>query len=82
MNGLAPDQNSFASRLRGIARALRWSVGVMVLSFVVAWVGATQHSVPIVRGAVIVGAIGFMSATLCFVWLAFQALSRRGSKRP
>ena len=80
MNRL-PDTNPFAARLRGIARALRWSVGVMILSFVIAWIGATQRSVAVVRGAVMLGAVGFMAATLCFVWLAFQAVSRRGSKQ-
>lgn len=53
----------------------------MILSLVVAWIGATQRSVAVVRGAVMLGAVGFMAATLCFVWLAFQAVSRRGSKR-
>ena len=53
----------------------------MILSFVVAWIGAVQRSVTVVRRAVMVGAVGFMAATLCFVWLAFQAMSRRGSKR-
>lgn len=76
-----PTAASFASRLRGIARALRWSVGVMVLSFAVAWAGAVRGSVVLVRAAVVAGAIGFMGATLCFVWLAFQAVARRGTKR-
>ena len=53
----------------------------MILSFVVAWIGAVQRSVTVVRGAVMVGAVGFMAATLCFGWLAFQAMSRRGAKR-
>lgn len=76
-----PDPPSFASRLRVIARALRWSVGVMILSFVAAWIGAVQKSAAVVRGAIMLGAIGFMAATLCFVWLAFQAVSRRRSTR-
>ena len=76
-----PVPPGFASRLRVIARALRWSVGVMILSFVAAWIGAVQRSVMVVRGAVMLGAIGFMAATLCFVWLAVQAVSRRGSTR-
>jgi hypothetical protein len=53
----------------------------MILSFTVAWVGATRGSVPLVRAAVVAGAVGFMAATLCFVWLAFQAVARRGAKR-
>jgi hypothetical protein len=53
----------------------------MILSFVVGWMGAAQQSVAVVRGAVVLGAIGFMAATLCFVWLAFQAVSRRGATR-
>jgi hypothetical protein len=77
----SPNPPSFASRLRGIARALRWSVGVMILSFVAAWVGAARQSAAVVRGAVMLGAVGFMAATLCFVWLAVQAFSRRGSTR-
>ena len=77
----SPAPPGFASRLRITARALRWSVGVMILSFVAAWIGATQQSVAVVRGAVMLGAIGFMAATLCFVWLAFQAVTRRGSNR-
>jgi len=76
-----PTATPFAARLRSVARALRWSVGVMILSFTVAWVGATRGSVPLVRAAVVAGAVGFMAATLCFVWLAFQAVARRGAKR-
>lgn len=76
-----PDSPGFASRLRVIARVLRWSVGVMILSFAAAWIGAAQQSVVVVRGAVMLGAIGFFAATLCFVWLAVQAVSRRGSTR-
>jgi hypothetical protein len=53
----------------------------MVLSFAVAWAGAVRGSVVLVRAAVVAGAIGFMGATLCFVWLAFQAVARRGTKR-
>jgi hypothetical protein len=53
----------------------------MVLAFVAGWIGAVQRSVFVVRGAVMLGALGFMAATLCFVWLAFQAVSRRGPKR-
>jgi hypothetical protein len=81
VNTLPPDSPTFASRLRIIARALRWSVSVMVLSFVAGWIGAVQRSVLVVRGAVMLGAVGFMAATLCFVWLAFQAVSRRAPKR-
>ena len=77
----SPEPPGFASRLRVIARALRWSVGVMILSFVAAWIGAVRQSVAVVRGAVMLGAIGFLAATLCFVWLALQAVSRRGSTR-
>lgn len=76
------EPGSFASRLRGVARALRWSVGVMILSFGIAWFGAARQSVGVVRAGVMLGALGFMGATLCFVWLAYQAVSRRGSKRP
>lgn len=53
----------------------------MILSFAAAWIGAAQQSVVVVRGAVMLGAIGFFAATLCFVWLAVQAVSRRGSTR-
>ena len=53
----------------------------MILSFVAAWIGAVRQSVAVVRGAVMLGAIGFLAATLCFVWLALQAVSRRGSTR-
>jgi len=71
------DLDMFSVRLRQVARALRWSVGVMVVSFVVAWVGARRNSIGLARAGVILGAVGFTVATLCFVWLAFQAATRR-----
>ena len=49
----------------------------MVLSFVVAWIGARRDSIGLARFGVMFGALGFLSATLCFVWLAFQAATRR-----
>lgn len=71
------DLNNFNIRLRLVARVLRWSVGVMVLSFVVAWFGARRDSIGLARAGVMFGALGFAAATLCFVWLAFQAATRR-----
>lgn len=71
------DLDNFNIRLRQVARILRWSVGVMVLSFVVAWIGARQDSIGLARAGVMFGALGFAVATLCFVWLAFQAATRR-----
>ena len=71
----------FAIRLQQVARVLRWSVGVMVLSFAAAWLGAVRSSPLTIRIAVIAGAAGFIGATLCFVWLAIQAVSRRRQGR-
>jgi hypothetical protein len=69
--------DNFGSRLRLVARVLRWSVGVMVLAFFVAWLGASRNAIGLARAGVILGALGFAGATLCFVWLAFQAATRR-----
>lgn len=71
------DLDNFSVRLQRVARILRWSVGVMVLSFVVAWIGAGRGSIGLARAGVMFGALGFAAATLCFVWLAFQAATRR-----
>jgi hypothetical protein len=71
------DLDTFSIRLRQVARVLRWSVGLMVLAFVVAWAGASHDSIGLARAGVILGALGFAVATLCFVWLAFQAATRR-----
>jgi hypothetical protein len=71
------DLDTFNIRLRQVARVLRWSVGVMVLSFVIAWIGARRNSIGLARIGVMFGALGFAVATLCFVWLAFQAATRR-----
>ena len=77
------DLDNFNIRLRQGARVLRWSVGVMVLSFVIAWIGAQRNSIGLARFGVMFGALGFLCATLCFVWLAFQAATRRrGPPRP
>ena len=71
------DLDNFGVRLRLVARVLRWSVGVMVLAFFVAWIGARRDAIGLARVGVILGALGFAGATLCFVWLAFQAATRR-----
>ena len=70
-----PDE--FARRLRQVARLLRWSVGTMVVAFGVAWLPATQRAPWLLRIAVLAGAVGFFGATLCFVWLGYQAVVRR-----
>ena len=71
---------TFSIRLRRAARVLRWSVGTMVVAFATAWIAATRQSDPLVRAAMLIGALGFLCATLCFVWLAFQAATHR--RRP
>ena len=77
------DLDNFGVRLRLVARVLRWSVGVMVLSFVIAWIGARRDWIGLARFGVMFGALGFLCATLCFVWLAFQAATRRrGPPKP
>ncbi len=53
----------------------------MVLSFGLAWLGAVRSSPLSIRIAVLAGAAGFLVATLCFVWLAIQAMSRRRQGR-
>ncbi len=73
--------SEFSIRLRRAARVLRWSVGTMVVAFATAWVAATRQSGPLVRGAMLIGALGFLGATLCFVWLAYQAATHRGRRR-
>ena len=49
----------------------------MVLSFAAAWLGAVRTSPITIRISVMAGAAGFIVATFCFVWLAFQAVGRR-----
>ena len=76
-----PDE--FARRLRRVARLLRWSVATMVVAFGVAWLPATQRAPLLLRIAVLAGAVGFFAATLCFVWLGYQAVVRgRRAPRP
>jgi hypothetical protein len=74
--------NDFASRLRRVARTLRWAVGTMVLSFGVAWFAAARSMIALLRIALLAGAAAFFVATLCFVWLAWQAVVQRRQPRP
>jgi len=78
---LPSDLDTFSIRLRQVARVLRWSVGLMVMAFAVAWAGASRGSIGLARAGVMLGALGFAAATLCFVWLAFQAATRRRGPR-
>lgn len=74
--------NDFARRLRRVAQLLRWTVGTMVLSFGLAWFAAAHGMLVLLRIAVLAGAVAFVIATLCFVWLAWQAVTRRRAPKP
>ena len=74
--------DDFAVRLRRVARILRWAVGAMVLASGLAWFAATRGSVVLLRIALLGGAAAFLVATMCFVWLAWQAVTGRRKPPP